>query len=75
MVLVELQVERLQILVLLVAQIGHGELAHVVVVLYVAIGREAAVVGLYRAPGQKGVGNVLDSRRYRRPRASWHHRV
>ncbi|MNV31063.1 hypothetical protein D3C71_1223540 [compost metagenome] len=59
-VLVKVQVERLQILVLLIAQVGHGELADVVVVLHVTIGRELAVVGLDGGLGLEGLGNICD---------------
>src|SRR5256885_400912 len=59
-VLVKVQVEGLQVLVLLVAQIGDGELADVVVVLDIAVGREFAVIGLDGLAGQEVVGDVLD---------------
>src|SRR5256885_5066230 len=45
---------------LLVAQIGDGELADVVVVLDIAVGREFAVIGLDGLAGQEVVGDVLD---------------
>src|SRR5256885_14975529 len=48
------------VLVLLVAQIGDGELADVVVVLDIAVGREFAVIGLDGLAGQEVVGDVLD---------------
>jgi hypothetical protein len=59
-VLVKLQVEGLQVLVLLVAQVGHGKLADVVVVLHIAAGGELAVVGLDGGLGLEGLGNVGD---------------
>ena len=59
-VVVELHREGLQVQVLLVAQVGHGELAHAVEVVHVAAGGELAVVGLHRLLRQEVVGDVLD---------------
>ena len=59
-VVVEAHAEGLEVQVLLVAQVGHGELADVVQVLRVAGGGELAVVGMHGAPGQVVVGDVLD---------------
>mmetsp|Transcript_20389 Transcript_20389/g.78156 ORF Transcript_20389/g.78156 Transcript_20389/m.78156 type:complete len:636 (-) Transcript_20389:435-2342(-) len=59
-VAVELQAKGLQVQVLLVAQIGHRELADAVEVVHVARGGELAVVGLHRLLGDEGVGDVLD---------------
>ena len=59
-VLVKVQIEGLQVLVLLVAQVGHCKLADVVVVLHVAVGGELTVVGLDGGLGLEGLGNVGD---------------
>ena len=42
-----------QVQVLLVAQVGHGELADAVQVVGVALAREGAVVGMHRLPAAK----------------------
>ncbi len=59
-VLVEMQVERPQILVLLIAQVGDGELADVVVILDVAVRGECAVFGLDGLLRQEVVRDILD---------------
>jgi hypothetical protein len=55
-----MDLEGLQVQILLVAQVGHGELADAVQVLDVAAGREGAVVRRDGLAGNEIVGNVLD---------------
>jgi hypothetical protein len=55
-----MDLEGLQVQILLVAQVGHGELADAVQVLDVAAGRKGAVVRRDGAAGNEIVGNVLD---------------
>ncbi len=50
-VMIELDLERLQVQILLVAQIGDRELAHAIEVVDIAAGGELAVVGLDGLPG------------------------
>ena len=59
-VVVEAHAEGLQVEILLVAQVGDGELADRVEVVRVARGGELAVVGLDRLPGEEVGGDVGD---------------
>ena len=61
-IVVELDLKGFQVQVLLVAQIGHGKLAHAIEVIDIAAACELAVVGLDRFLGQKvsrDVGNIV----------------